>query len=140
MRTILAGASLVLTAACTDRAGITSPLVNDTETTASPAALAASADLGAAIDDALTRVMAGIETDGRTTESIALASALRGASETVTDGARLSSSALESLTRTLDAMEGAAQGNPGALAELGAVRRIVDRAATLAQASASQSR
>jgi hypothetical protein len=133
MRNLLAGASLVLIAACADRARVTGPPDAETESTANPAAIAARADAAAAVEDAIARVLPGMEADGRTNRSLALSEALRGLGATLASGGAPQSSALDSLASALDAMEADAAGARGTLAELGAVRRLLSRVSELSR-------
>jgi hypothetical protein len=103
--------------------------------TPSPGAPDARLALGAAAEDALTRIVPALEAGAPTPQTRALAGALRGLGTALdrregADAAPLAAS-LAALERALLPLETSAAGSPGELAELAAVRLVLERAAAL---------
>jgi hypothetical protein len=134
-------ALLVLLVGCAESATVTAPAPGDvpraarsTENTWSTNAgtLAPRVAVAAATADALTRLLPSLEAEGQTPHTRALGAALSGLATALEHPGVPHGPALAPLERALAALETAAADRPGELAELAAVRLVLDRAAALA--------
>jgi hypothetical protein len=130
MRKVLVPTALFLSA-CADGREPTSPLPYEAPSTISAATAGARMDAEGAVDDALSRILPGFDEGGQTTYTAALSDALHALSATLAAGDAPRQESIESAEHALEALIEKSAGDRGALAELEAIRRVLDRATAL---------